>query len=44
MNAFRMFHALCEQHSTSYTINLTCIRSPDGIAVCRVRTRWPELY
>jgi len=44
MNPFRMFHELCEHHSTRYAINVKCKRSPDGIAVCRVRTRWPELY
>ena len=39
MNPFRMFHELCNHHSTSYVINLKCIRSPDGSAVCRVRMR-----
>src|SRR4029077_14700689 len=44
MNPFRMLHELCKHHSTSYVINLKCIRSPDGIPVCRVRMRWPELH
>ena len=39
MNPFRMLHKLCKHHSTSDVIDLKCIRSPDGIAVCRVRMR-----
>ena len=37
MNPFRMLHELCKHHSTSDVSDLKCIRSPDGIAVCRVR-------
>jgi hypothetical protein len=44
MNPFRMFHELCKHHSTSDVSGLKCIRSPDGIAVCRVRMGWPELH
>jgi hypothetical protein len=44
MNPFRMLHELCEHHSTGDVIDLNCIRSPDGIAVCRVRMGWPELH
>jgi hypothetical protein len=41
---FRMLHQLCKHHSTSDVSGLKCIRSPDGIAVCRVRMDWPELH
>jgi len=44
MNLFGMLHELCEHHSTSDVSNLKCIRSPDGIAVCRVRMGWAELH
>jgi len=44
MNPFRMLHELCKHHSTSDVSGLKCIRSPDGIAVCRVRMGWPELH
>jgi hypothetical protein len=44
MNPFRMLHQLCKHHSTSDVSGLQCIRSPDGIAVCRVRMRRPELH
>jgi hypothetical protein len=44
LNPFKMLHELCEHHSTSDVSGLKCIRSPDGIAVCRVRTGWPELH
>ena len=44
MNAFRMLHELCKHHSTSDVSGLKCIRSPDGITVCRVRMDWPELH
>jgi hypothetical protein len=43
MNAFRMLHELCKHHSTSDVSDLICIRSPGGIAVCRVRIDRPEL-
>src|SRR5215831_16802845 len=39
MNPFRMLHELCKYHSTSDVSGLKCIRSPDGIAACRVRMR-----
>ena len=42
MNPFRMLHELCKHHSTSDVSGLKCIRSPDGIAVCRVRMGWPK--
>jgi len=44
MNPFRMLHELCKHHSTSNVIDFNCIRSPDGIAVCRVHMGWPELH
>ena len=44
MNPFRMLHKLCKHHSTSDVSDLICIRSPDGIPVCRVRIGWPELH
>src|SRR5262249_24207351 len=44
INPFRILHQLCKHHSTSDVSDLTCIRSPDGIAVCRVRMGWPELH
>jgi hypothetical protein len=44
MNPFRMLHELCKHHSTSDVSGLNCIRSPDAIAVCRVRMGWPELH
>src|SRR5262249_40317968 len=44
MNPFRMLHQLCKHHSTSDVSGLNCIRSPDGIAVCRARMRWPEQH
>jgi hypothetical protein len=44
MNPFRMLHELCKYYSTSDVSGLNCIRSPDGIAVCRVRMGWPELH
>jgi hypothetical protein len=37
MNPFRMLHKLRKHHSTSDVSDLICIRSPDGIPVCRVR-------
>ena len=37
MNPFRLLHEFCNHHSTSDVIDFLCIRSPDGIAVCRVR-------
>jgi len=44
MNPFRMLHELCKHYSTSDVSGLKCIRPPDGIAVCPVRMRWPELH
>ena len=44
MNPFRMLHKLCKHHSTSDVSDLICIRSPDGIPVCRVRIGSPELH
>ena len=44
MNPFRVLNQLCKHHLASYAINLNCIRSPDGIAVCPVRMCWPELH
>jgi hypothetical protein len=44
MNPFRMLHKLCKHHTTSDVSGLKCIRSPDGIVVCRVRMGWPELH
>ena len=44
MKPFRMVHKLCKHHSTSDVSGLACIRSSDGIAVCRLRMCWPELH
>jgi hypothetical protein len=44
MNPFRVLHEFRKHHSTSDGSNLKSVRSPDGIFVCRVCIRWPELH